>query len=279
VKVLDGHAVVGLYREGRVIVAAPHNGSSAATVIRADSVILATGRRSCPPLLPGHDLPGVVDIHTAMKLAGMIGSALGSCVVLGTGAETAAANALRSLGVPVVASAPIRSLEAILGRRRVTAVMLDARIIHCETLIHAGPWMSDPSLKFQASAAGSLRLLAGDLPAPVVVVGDAAETDESVHWGNGGPSTHATVCPCMDVTVGEISDLAIAGDPHIEVLKRATGCGMGPCQGFPCWALARAALQHACPGIDLSDRPSHRPPRAGLTVRQAAALDGLVPLE
>ncbi len=279
VQILAGHTVVGLYREGRVMAAAPHDGSRAATVIAAAEVILATGRRSCPPLLRGHDLPGVLDVHTAIRLARMVGSALGSCVVIGTGAETASATALRSLGVAVVASAPMTSLEAIQGRHRVTAVTLDARVIPCETLIHAGPWMSDPSLPFQASAGGSLRLLPGDLPPSVVVVGAAAAKDESVHWGDAAPDAHAAVCPCMDVTVGEIADLALAGERQIEVLKRATGCGMGPCQGFPCWTLARAVLQHTCPGVDPADRPSHRPPRAGLTVRQAAGLDGLVPLE
>jgi sarcosine oxidase, subunit alpha len=279
VQILAGHTVVGLYREGRLVVAAPHDASRAATVISAGEVILATGRRSCPPLLPGHDLPGVLDVHTAMKLARMIGPALGPCVVVGTGAETLAASALRSLGVQVVASASITALEAIQGKRRISAVKLDAKIIDCETLIHAGPWMSDPSLKFQASATGSLRLLAGELPASVVVVGAAASADESVHCGNAEPKAHTTVCPCMDVTVGEILGLALAGERHIEVLKRATGCGMGPCQGFPCWALSRAVLHDNCPGIDLSDRPSHRPPRAGLTVRQAAGLDGLVSLD
>jgi bacterioferritin-associated ferredoxin len=279
VQILDGHTVVGLYRQGRVVVAAPHDGSRSATVVSTVEVILATGRRSCPPLLPGHDLPGVVDLHTAMRLAQMIGPALGSSVVLGTGAETAAATALRSLGVPVVASAPTTALEAIRGRSRVTAVKLDGRVVRCETLIHAGPWMSDPSLQFQASATGTLRLLAGELPPTVVVVGDAGDPDEPVHWVGAAPDAHATVCPCMDVTVSEISDLALAGERHIEVLKRATGCGMGPCQGFPCWALARAVLRYTCPELDLSDRPSHRPPRAGLTVRQAAGLDGLVSLE
>lgn len=279
VKILEEHTVVGLYREGRLVLAAPHDSARAATVISAGEVILATGRRSCPPLLPGHDLPGVLDVHTAIRLARMIGPALGFCVVLGTGAEAAAAAALRSLGVSVVASAPITSLEAIHGRHRVTAVTIDARMVACETLIHAGPWMSDPSLTFQATAAGSLRLLARELPDSVGVVGDAARPDEFVHWGNAAPNTRAAVCPCMDVTVGEILGLVHAGERHIEVLKRATGCGMGPCQGFPCWIFARAVLQHTCPSIDPSDRPSHRPPRAGLTVRQAAGLDGLVPLE
>ena len=279
VQILHAHTVVGLYREGRVMVASPHDGSRAPTVICAGDVILATGRRSCPPLLPGHDLPGVLDVYTAMRLARMIGPALGSCVVVGTGSQHAAAAALRSLGVPVAAVASIKELGAVLGRRRVTAVKLDARIIQCVTLIHAGPWMSDPSLEFQASATGALRLLAGEPPPSVVVIGDAARKDESVHWGDAKPNAHAAVCPCMDVTVGEISSLALAGERHMEVLKRATGCGMGPCQGFPCWAIMRAVLQHTCPGTDLSDRPSHRPPRGGLTVRQAAALDGLVPLK
>jgi sarcosine oxidase, subunit alpha len=83
----------------------------------------------------------------------------------------------------------------------------------------------------------------------------------------------------MDATVGEILAHVRAGQCHVEVLKRATSCGMGPCQGFPCWELMRAVIKRAAPAAVVDDRPSQRPPRRALTVEQAAALDGILELE
>jgi hypothetical protein len=83
----------------------------------------------------------------------------------------------------------------------------------------------------------------------------------------------------MDATVAEILSHVRAGESHVEVLKRATSCGMGPCQGFPCWEMMRAVIKRALPALALDDRPSHRPPRRALTVEQAAALDGLLEIE
>ena len=63
---------------------------------------------------------------------------------------------------------------------------------------------------------------------------------------------------------------------HVEELKRQTSCGMGPCQGLPCWELMRGLMLKVSDGRHGDDRPSHRGPRRGLTVAQAAGLDGLV---
>jgi bacterioferritin-associated ferredoxin len=81
----------------------------------------------------------------------------------------------------------------------------------------------------------------------------------------------------MDVTVGEIRDLVDAGITHVEELKRLTGCGMGPCQGFPCWDLMAAALAEitAEPAASFG-HPSYRPPRGTLSIAQAAGLADLV---
>jgi hypothetical protein len=277
VSVLNRHTVVGLYRAGHLLIAAPKDGSRPATVIAASNTVLATGRRSCAPLLPGHDLPGVMDAHTALDLARMLGRDLGPAVVVGTGAEVSAAAALRLRNVQVAAVAHVQELSKIAGGGRVSGVVVSGNRLACRTVVHAGPWMSDPSLVFQSAAGGTLRLTAGENSAGVSVVGAAALIDEPVHV----PSLdceRAAVCPCMDVTVGEFTALIQAGERHIEVLKRSTGCGMGPCQGFPCWALARAVLQRVGGDSSANDRPSHRPPRAGMTVAQAAGLDGLVEL-
>ena len=87
----------------------------------------------------------------------------------------------------------------------------------------------------------------------------------------------ALVCPCMDVTVAEVRALVTGGIDHVEEIKRLTGCGMGPCQGVPCWDLLAAALGEITgrPAEDFG-HPTYRPPRAGLTMAQAAGLHGLV---
>jgi bacterioferritin-associated ferredoxin len=81
----------------------------------------------------------------------------------------------------------------------------------------------------------------------------------------------------MDVGVGEIRDLVESGITHVEELKRLTGCGMGPCQGFPCWDLLAAALAEITGEAAISfGHPSFRPPRGALSIAQAAGLADLV---
>ena len=146
----------------------------------------------------------------------------------------------------------------------------------CDCLIHAGPWRPDPALPFQARADGEFRLTAGELPLHVELMGAAAEAGEPIVHGPK-LDDQAMVCPCMDVTVEEIRHLLGAGHNHVEELKRLTGCGMGPCQGFPCWDLLAAALAAITRGSAESfGHPSYRPPRGALTLGQAAGLADLV---
>jgi NADPH-dependent 2,4-dienoyl-CoA reductase/sulfur reductase-like enzyme len=280
VEVLTGHNVVGVYREGSVALAAPVDAARAATVIVTQKLILATGRRSLPPLVAGHDVPGVLEVHTAVRLASQVGRELGSTVVVGDHTRQAVAETLARLGVPVLAVEDIAGLERIEGKACISAVKIHGRNITCRTLVHAGPYIADPSLRFQATAGGTLRLLSdGVLPAKVEVVGAAALEDQVPHVGEWEGLEDVAVCPCMDATVDEVLALIGGGELHVEVLKRATSCGMGPCQGFPCWELLRAVIRVKSHGrIDL-DRPTHRPPRRGLTVGQAAGLDGLLELD
>ena len=126
---------------------------------------------------------------------------------------------------------------------------------------------------------GELRLLPGESPEHLSIVGAAADGDEPLHLAPDDDIAGAAVCPCMDATAGEILMHVRAGRCHVEVLKRSTSCGMGPCQGFPCWEMMRALIERAAPAEALGDRPSHRSPRRALTVEQAAALDGMLELE
>jgi len=248
-------------------------------VIETPRIVLATGQRSCPPLVPGNDLPGVLDSHTAMMLACDHAVAPGRAVfVIGTGAELMVVTRLRALGVNVVGSSPAGAVRRIAGRRGVTAVETNHRTA-CDSVVHAGPWRSDPNLLFQAGSDGLLQLRPRGGRFQVQSAGSAAGTDEPVMVGTERGDA-AMVCSCMDVTAGELARHIEAGETDVEVLKRLTACGMGPCQGTPCWDLM-VALLTALTGAPAESfgRPSHRDPRRALTVAQAAGLDGLVEAE
>ncbi|MBN2994043.1 hypothetical protein JWR97_25730, partial [Pseudomonas cedrina subsp. fulgida] len=75
----------------------------------------------------------------------------------------------------------------------------------------------------------------------------------------------------------EVEALIEQGITDLEVIKRLTSCGMGPCQGQPCWDSLRA-LVSARTGIALAAlaRPTLRPPRRALSVAQAAGLAAVV---
>ena len=277
VSLLAGHEACGLYRRGSLLLAAPLHGGPA-TLIEPRRLILATGRRSIPPLVTGADLPGVLDLPTAVSLLQQ-DIDLGRAILIGTGELRAIGQRLTELGAHIRVTHAAGSLRRINGRNRVERAEFETGSAECDAIIHAGPWRADPALPFQASAEGAFRLGAAHLPAHIEIVGSAALGDEPIVHG---PvlDDHAFVCPCMDVTVGEIRDLVEEGVTHLEELKRLTGCGMGPCQGFPCWDLLAAALA-AITGETAASfgHPSYRPPRGALTLAQAAGLADLVAAE
>lgn len=266
VQFFAAHEACGVYRDGKLVLAAPVTGGPALAIDAAE-LILATGKRSMPPLTGGNSLPGVMDIQTALSLAPQ---SLGRVVIVGTDSRDEITARLRERGANVVAMHATADLRAIGGSTRVTSADL-GRHVPCDTLIHAGPWRSDPNLVFQAMSDGEIRLAARALPQQVRIIGSAAEPDEDIIWSG---DSHADVCPCMDVTAGEIADLLHAGTHHVEEVKRQTSAGMGPCQGFPCWESMNAVIA-ATGGVTL-DRPSHRGPRRALTVAQAAGLADLI---
>jgi bacterioferritin-associated ferredoxin len=269
---LAAHEACAIYRRGHLALAAPDDGGPA-VVIHCSEIVLATGKRSLPPLVEGNSLPGVMDAPTALALAAGGAACLGRVVVVGTEMRGAVAARLGTLGAAVADVRDVTELRVITGRDRVTGAVFE-HAIPCQTLVHAGPWRSDPNLSFQASSDGLLRLSAGALPAHIRIIGGAAALDEPIHWP-GDHALDADICPCMDVTAREIADLVRTGFTHVEEIKRQTSAGMGPCQGFPCWELMAAVIEGVA-GVPVADRPSHRGPRRAITVAQAAGLSGLV---
>ncbi|MEX1107580.1 MAG: 2Fe-2S iron-sulfur cluster-binding protein [Dongiaceae bacterium] len=274
VRIVAAAEAFGLYRRGTLLGIAPFDGSSA-TLVEANEIVLATGRRSCPPLVPGIDLPGVLDLKTALAVAHDHAVAPGHSVLLvGTGDLAPIAARFAARGVRIVEQAPAASLDRVLGWNEVTGAVVAGRRIACDAVVHAGPWRSDPSLSFQAAADGGFRMLPGAPSARLRIVGSAAEASEPILCPRHGRS--AFVCPCMDVTQAEI-EACIAETQHVEELKRLTSCGMGPCQGFPCWDNLAAMLERATGAAATNfGHPTFRPPRAALTLAQAAGLADLV---
>lgn len=278
IKLLVEHEANGVYRNGTVVLAVPKIPHKAPTVLVCKRLILSTGRRSVPPLIPGHDLPGVLEARLALEWASALGAELGPAVVVGTGVQNDVGRVLAANGVSIAALGSVADLSRIEGRRAVRAVKLNGVTIRCRSLIHAGPWLADPSLVFQAAQRGELRLIAGPLPERVSLVGSAYLKVEPTPLGSLESLLDVAVCSCMDVTVGDVLAVVQKGETHIEVIKRATSCGMGPCQGLPCWEHLRAVIRTAT-GASSEDHPTYRPPRRGITVAQAAVLDGLLELE
>jgi bacterioferritin-associated ferredoxin len=242
--------------------------------------VLATGVRSTPPLVPGIALPGVLDAATALELAHRHGLPPGRrTLVIGTPRGATVAGRLSALGCPVVDFLDVASVTRIEGRGGVSGVIAGHRRIACDAVVHAGPWRPDPTLPFQASADGELRLLGGNLPGHVRCAGACAGAPEPVSFGSARDRS-ALVCPCMDVTVDEILDQVLSGVTHVEELKRRTGCGMGTCQGVPCWDLLAAVVADATNStVEAVGHPTYRPPRAALTFGQAAGLVDLTEVD
>ncbi|GBQ58929.1 sarcosine oxidase subunit alpha [Komagataeibacter swingsii DSM 16373] len=278
VTVLSGMELCGSYRCGRLMIAAPVDPERGAVAIEAGRLVLATGKSSMPPMVRNSHLPGVMDAHAAVLLGHFHAVPAGTAVaVVGTGAETMVARRLARLGSGIAYCGDVSGLARIHGHSRVTGIDIGNRRIRCDAVVHAGAWRSDPALAFQARAEGVLQVsdvMAAD--ADISSVGFCHEPDQDIHVPDRmDPALR--ICPCMDVTAGELMGLIDRAVTDPEILKRLTSCGMGPCQGFPCWEsmLALLAKRTGQP-VGRLVRPSHRPPRRALTVAQAAGLCDVV---
>ena len=274
------HEVFGLFQNGRIALSAPTSIDLPAAVIHAKSVILAIGKRSMPPPVDGNAMPGVMDAHMAHCLAARHGVAPGrKILVVGTSQGRAVADGLNAMGCAVEDFVDVTRLSKITGRKCVEGAVIDGQHREFDCIVHAGPYQTDPSLAFQASADGDIRLLAGVLPTAVTLSGFAGTPDERIAVGTQ-PDRKALVCPCMDVTTDEVFDLLDVGITHLEELKRRTTCGMGPCQGFPCWfTLDAFCSAHTGTQQGTQPLPTFRPPRRAMTFGQAAGISDLTEVE
>lgn len=281
VTVFTGIEMFGAYRGGRLLVGAPFRHDGGAVLFHAAAVVLSTGRHSIPPLVPGSHLPGVMEARSAVVMAARTGLMPGQAIaVFGTGDETRVAERLSQLGGKVVHAGSVADLVRISGTRHVRGVTLSGgRKPACDSVVHVGAWQADHSLMFQARAEGDLQLVDRPSAPALRLAGSAAAPDEAVHIPQS-IAPNVLICPCMDVSAGELFEHIDAGEDDPEVLKRLTSCGMGPCQGWPCWnAMIALLATRTDRSTENFTRPSDRAPRGALTVAQAAGLWDVVEVE
>ena len=102
--------------------------------------------------------------------------------------------------------------------------------------------------------------------AGVAVVGSAAD-DHPLPPAATDPS--AVVCPCMGTTVEDLQGAFDKGYRDLELLKRASWAGLGPCQGGACLPHVRAFL--AARTGTVPEPFTARPAARQITLAEAAA--------
>jgi hypothetical protein len=110
----------------------------------------------------------------------------------------------------------------------------------------------------------------GEAAVPLTVVGAAATAPATAPRPAARPAPEAMLCPCEDVRRGDLDQAIADGFAEIELGKRRTGAGTGPCQGKLCHpellaCFAAAGRPPALPTI----RPLLRP----VSLAELAAAD------
>ena len=226
----DGSEVVGIY-PGPSIVARDPGGM---LHVRADEIVVATGSVEIQPVCPGSDLGGIVTAGAAERL------------------EAAGVD----LGRVVHVGRELLRFEGDAGRvSAVVTVGMDATetTTPCETAVVDLGRAPRDVLARMSRAEG------------VSAVGPAAE-DQPLP----APPRDGVVCPCMGTTVDDLEAAWDQGYTDLELLKRASWAGLGPCQGGACLPHVRswiAARTSGPPPAPFTARPAARQ----ITLAEAAA--------
>jgi glycine cleavage system aminomethyltransferase T len=240
----QGQDAIGIY-PGPLVVARTNDGML--RLYPRGEIVVATGAAEIQPAVPGNHLRGLVTSRAATQLAGA-GIPLGRVVAVGTPPS----------GVDCeLADGALVRFEPAADDSRVGAVIVkDAqgreRRLPCDTVtIGLGLTPRDALLRMargmNVRGVGDV-LRPPDLP-PCPVAG--------------------VVCPCTGVTVDDLASVYSRGFHELELVKRATLAGTGPCQGAACVPHVRAFL--AAQGGSLQPPFTSRPVTRQLTIGEVAA--------
>ncbi len=240
-----GQDAIGIY-PGPLVVARTNSGMW--HLYPREGIVVATGASEIQPVVPGNDLRGLVTARAAAELTST-GIDLGRVIAVGTPPADVVAT--------TVAGELVRFEPRSGDPRRVGAVVMrDAKgqeqRHECDT-VSLGLGLTPRDALLRMARGTNIRgvgdvLLAPDLP-PC-------------------PST-GVVCPCAGVTVDDLRSVHGRGFRELDLVKRATLAGTGPCQGAVCVPHIRSFL-----GAQGSDPPASftaRPVTRQLTLGEAAA--------
>ena len=276
---------VGLYEEARQALLFGPDGP---TLLAFDELVVATGAYDRLPGFAGNDLPGIIGLRALERLVaesripvawriGLFADAEHAAAALATGvhfAWIAGPGNLPPAPSPRFAGATLLAAE---GRQAVSAVRLDPGGRQpCDLLVIG---FGQPSYELQMQAgqhailAGSpaMVLAAGEPIIPMTVVGDAALRPPPSLRRAAASSPRAFLCLCEDVRRRDVEAAIADGFADVELLKRRTGAGTGPCQGKLCHGEMLACLAEAARPVAL---PTVRPLLRPVSLAGLAAIEG-----
>jgi glycine cleavage system aminomethyltransferase T len=240
----DGQDVIGIY-PGPLVVARTPRGML--HLYPRGEIIVATGAAEIQPAVPGNHLKGLVTARAASQLASA-GIDLGRVVAVGTAPDEMACEQAPGTLVRFEPASDTTRVGAVVVRSEQGA----ERRYECDTVsLGLGFTPRDALLRMargmNVRGAGDV-LRAPDLP-PCPVAG--------------------IVCPCTGVAVDDLASVYSRGFHELELVKRATLAGTGPCQGSACVPHIRAFL--AAQGGVLQPPFTARPVTRQLTIGEVAA--------
>ena len=253
VLVLDataGDEVVAIYA-GPTVIARTRNGM---LHVHAHEVVVATGAAELQPVCPGNDLAGLVTARAAESLHAA-GVDMGRVVAIGTPPDGVPCDAIAGRLVRFEGGPNGRVSAVVTARDDGTETTTPADTV----VLGLGRAPRDVLARMAGSGAGTRA---------VRTVGEAADDPPLPP-----PPTEGIVCGCMGATVEDLAGAWERGFTELELLKRSSRAGLGPCQGGAClphlrsWIAARTGV---------APEPfTARPAARQITLAEAAA-DGYV---
>jgi sarcosine oxidase subunit alpha len=269
-------ACVALYADPDRALCAGTRGN---VVVRYTSIVIATGAYDRLPTVPGNDLPGIIGARAFERLVaqralparariGVYGHAADITRVMVAANEHGCTIAWIAgpgdLPEGAATRHPNAALVRVWGGDRARGIVIEpGGRLGCDLLVIA---ISQPTYELQAQlghapqlaghpAVLSTRVAANDR---VQVVGEAAAIDFPAAASPANERAHddAFLCLCEDVRVRDARAAIADGYRDVELLKRHTGAGTGPCQGKLCHAAIACCLAEA--GVEVR-LPTMRP--------------------
>lgn len=240
----EGAEVVGIY-PGPLVVA-----KTATEILQVRptlELVIATGAVELHAVADGNDLRGLLTRRAAMELHRR-GIALGRVAAVGQTPD--GVNAIAVKGVIV------RFEPRFDDARRLGAIVVrtdggDEQRVACDTVsVDLGLTPRDALVRLAAGTA-------------VRAIGDVARLAALP-----APPASGAVCPCLGVRVSDLESVFGRGFTELELMKRASLAGTGPCQGAICLPHLRSFL--AAHGTPLQPAFTARPVTRPITLGEAA---------